>query len=406
MRKGFFKYTKVVSGRGINMRICIIADELYTSGGKQRVVTKIANELSENNDVSIAFTDKNAVNQKEYYSLNKNIKRIYSSCFYSSKLSLRKYGFLRKMNLLLNYLFKMELVSQFFFPRKEIQAYESYFKKVEFDAIIGVAASNSALLALTKCNAIKIGWFHNTYEAYFQVKGRSSFRQKELYKAILPLLDTIVVLTDRDKKVYSQNFKAKFVRIYNPVCIEPHSLPVKKDPGSVLFVGRLVYEQKGLGLLIDILKCLRESGCNFKLRIVGKGPDEKMFINKLISYGLIENVEFIGETKDVEKYYLNSELLVLTSKYEGFGLVAIEALSYGLPVISFATEGPSEILADGDCGYLVRKYDVADFADKIDILLTNRELREKMSKNAFVRSKDFSSKSIINQWNQLLSNEI
>lgn len=384
------------------MKICIIADEIYTSGGKQRVVCKIANMLSKNHDVSIAFTDKKAKINNDFYALDSKITKIYSKCFYSSKICLKPFSLLRKINIIFLKIMGVHLFKSVFFPYIEVKAYEKFLNDNLYDVVIGVAARNSALLALTNCSAIKIGWFHNTYEAYFQTRGRSCYMQEDLYKSILPNLNEIIVLTDRDQKVYSKHFRAKFIRIYNPVCINNDMSREYKKNRSLLFVGRLVYEQKGLGLLIDILKTLNKMNSNYKLQIVGKGPDEKRFFDELVKENLSENIEFIGETKDVESFYKHAKILVLPSKYEGFGLVVAEALSFGLPVISFATEGPSEILVDGECGYLIDKYNTVKFAEKIALILSNDEVRENMSKNAKKRAQEFSENEIEEQWNKFL----
>lgn len=386
----------------MKLKICFIADELYTSGGKQRVLTQVANFLVENNEVTIAFTDKRAKIKEEFYDLDDRVNRVYSTYLYSSKSSLRVYGILRKLNYFFYEKARLPLHKYFYFPKMEIASYNKFFAENKYDIVIGVAARNSALLALAECSGKKIGWFHNTYEAYFATKGRSSYGQESLYKNILPALKEVLVLTDRDKRVYSNHFDVKFQRIYNPICIESNFRVTAKHTGSILFVGRLVYEQKGLGYISEILSYLREWNCEYSLKVVGKGPDEEKFHKDIQDSGLTNKVEFIEETKDISQYYANAKLLIVPSKYEGFGLVVTEAMSFGLPVVSFATEGPSEILIDEDCGFLIKKYDTEEFAEKIRLLLTDERLRIKMGEKAIQRANAFSVEKIKNQWNQVL----
>jgi glycosyltransferase involved in cell wall biosynthesis len=111
-----------------------------------------------------------------------------------------------------------------------------------------------------------------------------------------------------------------------------------------------------------------------------------------------------GPVGDVTKEYLNSSVFVLPSRFEGFGLVIIEAMSCGVPVVAFnCPMGPDEIITDGEDGFLVPVGDVCALADKLQTLMQNRELRVKFSEIAYRNSARYRIERVSNQWIQLFT---
>ena len=105
-----------------------------------------------------------------------------------------------------------------------------------------------------------------------------------------------------------------------------------------------------------------------------------------------------GNSEDFMKYYMQASIALLPSRQEGFGLVVTEAMECGLPVISFKTKGPSEIIEDGVNGFLIDKYDVVSFAKRIVMLCERPDLRKQMGENAARRAEDFSCHFIVGEW--------
>ncbi|MBM6862067.1 glycosyltransferase, partial [Clostridium saudiense] len=116
--------------------------------------------------------------------------------------------------------------------------------------------------------------------------------------------------------------------IYNPLSFRSE---VKSDckKNNILFVGRLVKQQKGLDLLIDAFKIIHNKQKDWNLNIVGDGPDKQWLIDKIHKENLINNTKIINVTNNMKKYYLDSSILVSTSRWEGFGLVITEAMECG-----------------------------------------------------------------------------
>ena len=109
-----------------------------------------------------------------------------------------------------------------------------------------------------------------------------------------------------------------------------------------------------------------------------------------------------GSLFNVKDEYLDSSIFVLPSRSEGFGLVVIEAMSCGLPVISFDCDnGPRNIILNGQNGYLVPPFDINEYADRIIQLIQNEELRLQMGKNAQHSSHKYDIDTIAIQWKKL-----
>ena len=169
-------------------------------------------------------------------------------------------------------------------------------------------------------------------------------------------------------------------------------LEINNNEPIILFVGNII-KLKNIDLIIEAKKELNTK-CN--LVIVGTGNHLKNLKEKVNNYtkeGLIENVYFTGPRNDVNKIIPSSDLLILPSFNESFGIVLIEALACGKPVIGSNVGGISEIINE-DVGLLIDPYDKQDLAKAIDMILTDTSLQEKFKSNAREHAKKFSKVTI------------
>ena len=160
------------------------------------------------------------------------------------------------------------------------------------------------------------------------------------------------------------------------------------DKPIVLFVGNLI-KRKNVGALLEAKKIAKS---DYYLVIVGDGPLSKK-LRKKVEDENIPDVIFTGSRTDVENIIPNCDFLVLPSFSESFGLVLIEALACGKPVIGSDVGGISEIINE-DVGLLVNPNDISLISNSIDRLVDDEELRAKLSANARNRAKDFSQVTI------------
>ena len=135
---------------------------------------------------------------------------------------------------------------------------------------------------------------------------------------------------------------------------------------------------------------------DWRLDIYGEGADLEEN-REMIPKG--KNVFPHGQTLDILDRYKESSILILTSVYEPFGLVMPEAMSCGLPVVAFdCPYGPSEIISDGNDGFIIDCYDVEAFVNKLCLLIEDETLRKQMGQNAILSAKRFTKDIIIPQW--------
>lgn len=236
---------------------------------------------------------------------------------------------------------------------------------------------------------------------------------KLLMKRFYPKAEKIIAISQGIKEDLIKNFNLsaeKIEVIYNPVDIkeietlsaEELSHPWFNDGLPIIIsVGRLTY-QKGHSHLIKVFSIVRQS-LPCRLFIVGTGEEEEEnLMNMVNALGLKNDVEFLGFQRNPFKYMARSSLFVLSSLYEGFGNVIVEGMALGLPVIATdCPSGPSEIIEHGKNGLLVPLKDERALAQAILYVLTNDELRKKLSNEAKTRAQFFALNKRVEQYSDV-----
>lgn len=157
---------------------------------------------------------------------------------------------------------------------------------------------------------------------------------------------------------------------------------------DILFVGRLT-KQKGVEILLKAIKILKnEYSRNMKIAIVGKGELKEKLNNLTVELEVNREVKFLGVRKDVKELMVSSKIFVLPSRWEGFGLVIIEAMSNMLPVIATNVGPIPEIIENRKDGILVPPENPKALARAINSLLENEELQKKLSQTAYKKVRE------------------
>ncbi len=221
-----------------------------------------------------------------------------------------------------------------------------------------------------------------------------------LRRYLYPGAKGVIVQTNRAAQIYRQNImKATIVVVGNPI----RSIGNNGEAGReniILSVGRLIHT-KHHDRLIRIFLNIRASG--WKLVIVGgnslKQNNEAILKNLVTELNAEDRVVFTGTVQNVGELYKKSKIFAFTSSSEGFPNVIGEALSAGLPVVSYdCVAGPSEIITDEENGFLVPVFDDEQFQEKLQLLINNDNLREQMAEKARESIKKFSIETIGNQY--------
>lgn len=206
--------------------------------------------------------------------------------------------------------------------------------------------------------------------------------------------DNFIVLTEGNKKEWP---KLKNIEVIgNPLPFYPENI---SDPKSktVICVGKISY-QKGQDRLVEIWDRIYKKYPDWKLELYGKANEDFLKTDKLTG----KNIFFYPPVKNIFEKYLESSIYVMPSRFEGFGMVLIEAMACGLPCVSFnCNYGPSDIIKDGKDGFLIGNGNLSEFAEKLELLISDNELRSKMGNTARQNVKRFAPDEIVSQWNDL-----
>lgn len=152
----------------------------------------------------------------------------------------------------------------------------------------------------------------------------------------------------------------------------------KKGHGIILGNAGRLTKQKGQDKLIETAKILHEKKIDFTLFIAGTGELKNELTNLINKYQLKNNVILLNFVNDMETFMNSIDIFVLSSEWEGFGFVLVEAMIKSKPVVAFNITSNPEIVINNETGYLVPFPDIEKFAEKIEKLINNKKLREKM----------------------------
>lgn len=230
-------------------------------------------------------------------------------------------------------------------------------------------------------------------------------RPMRLRQALLYPTAACVVLLANELEEWGRNFfpRWKVVSIDNPVFPPPPPKRLREnDYRVILALGRFV-EQKGFDLLLKAFCKITRFHPDWRLVIAGDGPlnDELQTLSKKL--GICDRVDFAGWTADPYTLYQEASIFAFPSRFEGFGMTLAEALSCGLPVVAFDCPfGPSRILDHDINGFLVPLGDVSKFAECLDLLMGDEEIRSRFASNGPIVLAKFSPKRIFACWESVL----
>jgi glycosyltransferase involved in cell wall biosynthesis len=204
-------------------------------------------------------------------------------------------------------------------------------------------------------------------------------------------LDALTVLTTQDERDYGRllaGARTRVEHIPNPV---PLSDAPVADPGAevVVAAGRLNL-QKGFDLLVPAFAAVARRHPGWRLRIYGSGPERARLQAQIDELGAGDQIALLGRSDRLVEAMAEASIFALSSRWEGFPMVLLEAIAIGLPVVSFdCPTGPRDIVGDGRGGVLVPAEDVDGFAAALDALIGDRARREALAAASLRRAADF-----------------
>lgn len=217
-----------------------------------------------------------------------------------------------------------------------------------------------------------------------------------LEKLFLFLSTEVVIPSPYVRDVFTKMFPKKKIH-YAELGVQKsfteyhtHHSEEKQLSNKILFTGT-VCRRKGVHFLVEVLNIINRKGIDFSCTIIGREENEKYgtFIHKQIQKYNLDNKIIFTEYVSIQKlaeYYNTADIFAFPSLLEGYGMVLIEAMSFGLPVVAFNNSAIPYTVKDGINGLLAKNKDASDFADKIELLLTNTTVYTKLSQGAFETS--------------------
>lgn len=357
------------------MKIVYIIEDFSIKGGAERIISEKANALAIDygHDVTIISIYKDK--RQPSYPLEKGVKLI----------SL-EIPFIEHSNNTI-----IQLINRFYTLIHIIKKLNGTLEIIKPD----ITFFTMVIGALTLPFAKKAG--KRIYESH---SARKFTPFHSFFNIMEKKADMVVCLTEDDMLEYKH---AKNITVIPNYINSPKYTVDNYAEKSVIAVGRLE-EVKGFDRLIKMWKTIAEKHPDWCLHIYGDGSEKDKLQNIINELRLQDKITLCGQTDNIQEKYARHSIHVMTSRYEGLGLVMIEANACGLPSVSFNFEyGASDILKDGENGLLVPQNDRDMFIKALDKMISSEKLRTTMGKKAAIMARKFYKENIIYKWNELLT---
>jgi len=379
------------------MKIIYILKSFAVKAGTERVISDKMNYLAEHGYEVMMLTYEQG-KHPHAFSLDSSIRHVdLQTCFYK----LEKYGWLKRL------LEFTRMRRQF---RDRLQELVDDFRP---DIIISTTYSIRLMDIILSINS-KARHIVESHVACYSIRKSYDYRHSIALRFLASLYDEwalsrvakadqMVVLTNGDADDW-RKYTTNVVVIPNPVTLYPDIvLPHDGSGCRILCVGRL-HEQKGFDMLIDAFALIAHQCQGWIIDIYGEGSDKSMLLAKICQNRLDGRININPPTLSIYDEYQHSEFYVLSSRFEGLPLVLGEAMSCGIPCISFRCKyGPEDIIEDGKTGLLVSNGNVTELADKMLWMIEHTKERLQMGQNARHAAKSYRKSQIMLQWLELFS---
>ncbi|SDL40000.1 glycosyltransferase family 4 protein [Pedobacter antarcticus] len=361
---------------------CIVGT--FNSGGMERVLTNKANYLAKMGyDISIITTDQKE--RKPYFDLDKRVSQYDLELNYTDEINVS--------------LFRKILV----FKRKQKNhrgKLSALLLRLKADIVISMFDHDATFLHTLKDGSKKVLEIHFSRYKRLQYGRKGIWKLVNMFRSWTDLntakkYHSFVVLTHEDKGYWGDLPNITVIPNANSFIPQKHADLIAK---KVIAVGRYDY-QKGFDELIQAWKHVYRVHPDWSLSIFGHGPLAETLQSLIQDLELQDVVRLCTPVKNIEKEYVSSSILAMTSRYEGLPMALLEGQVCGLPLVSYACKcGPKDIIHEGENGFLLAERDQEGLAGKLVLLMHNATLRKQMGRTSRALSLNYTEEIIMKQW--------
>lgn len=376
------------------MKIVYLYTSFITVGGADRIVAQKANYLANNMGYEVYVITDSQRKRPATFPLSTNVKHIDLDINFDKQY---------------NHWILIRGYYYFTLMRRYRKRLSKLLNSIKPDIVISTLGRELDFLTQIDDGSIKIGEshiakpycrnFHLLEQRGFLYRQIAKYWRKKQEKAVRKL-SALVVLTQHDADSW-KDVKLAHV-IPNPLPFYPQQSSSCKEK-RIISIGRLT-KQKGYERLIEAWTKVNEKHPDWEISIYGEGEDHDWLASLIKKNKIENNFKLCHPVKNIQDKYLESSIYVMSSRFEGFGLVLAEAMSCGVPCISFNCPfGPADIIKNGEDGLLVENGAIDKLADAICQLIENEKLRISMGHKAKINIIRYSSEQIMNKWNELFN---
>ncbi|MCT7376938.1 glycosyltransferase family 4 protein [Chelativorans salis] len=351
------------------MKIAFVLSGL-TAGGAEKIVNLLAHHRSDQGD-TVSILAVNAADTQSYYP-------------YAPHIGIETLGARRASSLSTASLRLLQL-------RRKLRALEP-------DLVVAF---------LTKVNAL-VGLATLGLKTPIVMSERNNFllqRKNPLWRLISPIAARkavcLVMQTEDARAALPAALRSRAMVIPNPVTLPNGIVPIPDEKMRIIAAGRLD-KQKGFDLLLQAFRSVADDLATVTLTIFGEGPERQALERQARDLGLTERVSMPGVTTSPAEWISKGDVFVLSSRFEGFPNVLLEALAAGIPTVAFDCPwGPSDILKN-EVGLLIPPGDVVQLGNAMRRLVADAALRCKLAEAGPAVSARYSKASVLAQWDEVI----
>lgn len=374
------------------MKIAYLYTSLTTVGGADRMIVQKANYLTDAMGYEVYIITDSQKGRPIFFPLSSKVKHIDVGIDfeqqYTHGLLVRSYYYFTLMHIYKKRISKL-------------------LETIKPDIVITTLGRELDFLSRLKDGSIKVGESHiaKSFCRNFHLTEQRGFLYRQIVKYWrkkqendIKRLDAFVVLTQHDADSWKDVKEAYII---------PNSLPFYPQQSSsceqkkIISIGRFT-EQKGYERFIKAWTKVNQKHPDWKVIVYGEGVDQNILESLIKEKAIENNFNLHHPVKNIQDKYLESSIYVMTSRFEGFGMVLAEAMACGVPCISFdCPHGPADIITNGEDGILVEDGNIDKLAEAICKLIENKELRKLMGQKAKANISRYSKEQVMRQWDEL-----